>query len=57
MLSNGKLHYFWDLDRGNPHIITSFPTPDSVNCYRNVTPNPQRLVTEQVAADYIVLTF
>lgn len=23
MLSNGNLHYFWDLERGNPYIITS----------------------------------
>ncbi len=29
ILSNGNLHYFWDLDRGNPHIITSFPAPDA----------------------------
>jgi len=21
MLSNGNLHYFWDLDRGNPYIV------------------------------------
>ena len=25
ILSNGNLHYFWDLARGNPYIITSFP--------------------------------
>jgi type I restriction enzyme R subunit len=56
ILSNGNLHYFWDLDRGNPHVITSFPTPNSVSGYRRVTPNPQRLVTEQVEDDYIVLT-
>jgi type I restriction enzyme R subunit len=56
ILSNGNLHYFWDLERGNPYIITSFPTPDSVTSYQRVTPNPQRLVEEQVGDDYIVLT-
>ena len=56
ILSNGNLHYFWDLDRGNPYVITSFPTPDSVSGYRTVTPNPRRLITEQVGDDYIVLT-
>ena len=57
ILSNGNLHYFWDLDRGNPYVITTFPTPDSVAGYRtSVTPNPRRLVEEQVRADYIVLT-
>jgi type I restriction enzyme R subunit len=56
MLSNGNLHYFWDLERGNPYVITSFPTPDSVAGYQRVTPNPQRLVDERVGEDYIVLT-
>ena len=56
ILSKGNLHYFWDLERGNPYIITSFPTPDSVIGYQKVTPNPQRLIEEQVGDDYIVLT-
>ena len=56
ILSNGNLHYFWDLERGNPYVITSFPTPDSVIGYRKVTPNPQRLIAEQVGEDYTVLT-
>lgn len=56
ILSNGNLHYFWDLERGNPYIITSFPTPESVIGYQKVTPNPQRLIAEQVKRDYIVLT-
>ena len=56
MLSNGNLHYFWDLERGNPSVITTFPTPQSATGYHKVTPNPQRLVDEQVGADYIVLT-
>ena len=56
ILSNGNLHYFWDLERGNPYIITSFPTPDSVVSYQKVMPNPKRLVEEQVGADYIALT-
>lgn len=56
ILSNGNLHYFWDLERGNPYIITSFPTPDSVTGYQKVTPNPKRLIEEQVGDDYIVLT-
>ena len=53
MLSNGNLHYFWDLERGNPYLITAFPTPDSVDGYQKVTPNPQTLVDEQLADDYI----
>jgi type I restriction enzyme, R subunit len=56
ILSNGNLHYFWDLERGNPYVITSFPTPDSVSGYQKVTPNPQRLIEDQVGEDYIVRT-
>ena len=56
LLSNGNLHYFWDLERGNPYLITSFPTPDSATGYQKVTPIPQRLLDEQVREDYIVLT-
>jgi type I restriction enzyme R subunit len=56
ILSNGNLHYFWDLERGNPYLITTFPTPDSVTGYQQVTPNPQRLIDEDIQDDYIVLT-
>ena len=56
ILSNGNLHYFWDLERGSPYVITSFPTPDSVAGYKQVIPNPQRLLEELVNEDYIVLT-
>ncbi|NTV85756.1 MAG: DEAD/DEAH box helicase family protein, partial [Burkholderiaceae bacterium] len=56
ILSNGNLHYFWDLQRGNPYLITSFPTPASVTGYQKTAPNPARLGDEAVAADYVVLT-
>ena len=56
ILSNGNLHYFWDLERGNPYIITAFPSPESVTGYQKVTPNPRRLIDERVEADYIVLS-
>ena len=56
ILSNGNLHYFWDLERGNPSIITAFPSPASVSDYRKVTPKPQRLIGERVGDDYIVVT-
>ncbi len=33
ILSNGNLHYFWDLNHGNPHLIIRFHRPDSVASY------------------------
>ncbi|MDD5319327.1 MAG: DEAD/DEAH box helicase family protein [Methylococcales bacterium] len=56
ILSNGNLHYFWDLQQGSPHIITRFPTPGSVKGYHRFEPNPQRLIDEPIDRDYIVLT-
>ncbi len=56
ILSNGNLHYFWDLERGNPYIITSFPTPESVTGYQKTIPDPKRLIEEPVDDDYVVLT-
>ena len=56
ILSNGNLHYFWDLEQGNPHIITRFPAQDSIKGYHRFQPNPQRLITELVGKDYIALT-
>jgi type I restriction enzyme, R subunit len=56
ILSNGNLHYFWDLERGNPYIVTTFPTPGSVMGYQKTVPDPKRLIEEIVEDDYIVLT-
>lgn len=56
ILSNGNLHYFWDLQRGNPYVITTFPTPSSVMGYQKSVPDPKRLVDEKIEDDYVVLT-
>jgi type I restriction enzyme R subunit len=56
ILSNGNLHYFWDLERGNPYIITKFPTQTSILGYQRIAPDPARLISETVHADYIALT-
>ncbi|HRQ87142.1 MAG TPA: type I restriction enzyme HsdR N-terminal domain-containing protein, partial [Candidatus Saccharibacteria bacterium] len=56
ILSNGNLHYFWDLERGNPEIITEFPTQESLLHRLEFTPDNERLADEKVEADYIALT-
>jgi type I restriction enzyme R subunit len=56
LLSNGNLHYLWDLERGNPYIITAFPSPSSITGRQKVTPDPKRLVEEVINDDYVVLT-
>ncbi|MDQ1336305.1 MAG: type restriction enzyme subunit [Thermodesulfobacteriota bacterium] len=56
ILSNGNLHYFWDLEQGNPTLITEFPRPDSFAHFHVFKPNPDALVRERVEADYIAVT-
>jgi Type I site-specific restriction-modification system, R (restriction) subunit and related helicases len=56
ILSNGNLHYLWDLERGNPNVISKFPTPESVEGYAAFKPNAHQLIQEPVETDYIVLT-
>jgi len=56
ILSNGNLHYFWDLEQGSPGIITQFPTPESLGHFQAFKPNPDALVNEKVETDYIAVT-
>jgi type I restriction enzyme R subunit len=56
ILSNGNLHYFWDLEQGNPTLITEFPTLESLGYFHAFKPNPDILVSEKVESDYVALT-
>lgn len=56
LLSNGNVHYFWDLESGNPYLITSFPTPQSLAVRHKVAPDSKRLVETKVEEDFIALT-
>ena len=56
ILSNGNLHYLWDIENGNPSIITTLPTPESFKAYKNFTPNADKLINERVEVDYIALS-
>ncbi|MBC6991668.1 DEAD/DEAH box helicase family protein [Hymenobacter sp. BT491] len=55
LLSNGNLHYFWDLVQGNPYVISRFPGPKSLGDYKKFEPNSTKLVDEAVDANYIAL--
>ncbi|MDR0704272.1 MAG: DEAD/DEAH box helicase family protein, partial [Planctomycetaceae bacterium] len=53
ILSNGDSHYFWDLERGDPEVITEFPTQESLEHRLEFTPDNKRLADEKVDAEYI----
>ncbi|CAM8350917.1 HsdR Type I site-specific restriction-modification system, R (restriction) subunit and related helicases [Candidatus Methylopumilus planktonicus] len=56
ILSNGNLHYLWDLERGNPSIISAFPTYESLKYSESFKPSLSALSNEVVGNDYIALT-
>lgn len=56
ILSNGNLHYFWDTERGNPEIITEFPSQESLIHRSSFKPNIKKLADEVVGPNYIALS-
>jgi type I restriction enzyme R subunit len=53
ILSNGNIHYFWDLEQGNPQVITEFPTPESIGHRKSFNPDAKRLAEATVDHGYI----
>lgn len=56
ILSNGNMHYLWDLEQGNPEIISKFPGPEEIKDRHSFEPDVQRLSAEIVERDFIALT-
>jgi len=56
ILSNGNLHFFWDLESGSPTPIRFFPTQESLLDRRTYKPNPETLQNELVDNDYVMKT-
>jgi type I restriction enzyme, R subunit len=56
ILSNGNIHYLWDLKAGSPEQITRFPSQESLSQRTKFKPEPSKLVAERVGNDYILLT-
>lgn len=54
ILSNGNIHYFWDIKHGNPDAISRFPTQDSITQYEKYTPNPEELARTFIDENYVV---
>lgn len=55
ILSNGNQHYFWNITKGNPQIITSFPSYESLRDSKAFNANPARLYNEEIKSDYIAV--
>ena len=55
ILSNGNQHYFWNITKGNPQIITAFPSYESLRDSKAFNANPARLYNEEIKSDYIAV--
>ncbi len=55
ILSNGNIHYFWNIYKGNPQIIVSFPSCESVKGSKALNADPARLYNEEITQDYIAV--
>ncbi len=56
ILSNGELTYFWDLENGNPTLVSYIPTQKDIQDRLNFKPEILSLQDEKVNDDYIVLS-
>ncbi|WP_445722588.1 DEAD/DEAH box helicase family protein [Flavobacterium sp.] len=53
ILSNGIVHYLWDLKKGNPKPIYKFPSPSEIGAIKEWQPDRMALANEKVSVDYI----
>lgn len=54
ILSNGIVHYLWDIRKGNPKPIFKFPSPEEIGAIKEWNPDRKSLAEETVDEDYIV---
>jgi type I restriction enzyme R subunit len=54
ILSNGLVHYLWNLKNGNPKTILKFPSDGEIGAIKAWNPDREALANEPVAKDYIV---
>lgn len=53
ILSNGIVHYLWDLKKGNPKPIFKFPSAEELGAIKKWNPDREALGTEPISIDYI----
>ncbi|WP_250432453.1 DEAD/DEAH box helicase family protein [Hanstruepera flava] len=55
ILSNGIVHFLWDLEKGNPKPIYKFPSPSEMDAIKEWNPDRQELANERVGDDFIAV--
>ena len=55
ILSNGIVHYLWDLKKGNPKPIYKFPSPQEIGAIKEWNPDRNALAFEPIEEDFIAI--
>ena len=53
ILTNGKIHYFWNLEKGNPEMITTFPTYESLKESRALHTDTTKISSMDIDKYYV----
>ncbi len=56
ILSNGNLSYFWNIERGNPELITTFPALESLKNSKALKSDPNEIADALFDKYYIALS-
>jgi type I restriction enzyme R subunit len=55
-LSNGQLHYYWDLTQGNPTRVSHFLSLEQLGEASRWNPDPQKLIEAKLDENYIAVS-
>lgn len=56
ILTNGSLHYFWNLEKGNPELITTFPTYESLIESKALTSDTKNIINMNIDKYFVALS-
>lgn len=56
ILSNGEMHYFWNLEKGNPEMITTFPSYESLINSKALISSTDNITEIDIDKYYIALS-
>lgn len=56
ILTNGSIHYFWNLEKGNPEMITSFPTYESLKESKALTSDIKTITDMKIDKYFVALS-
>lgn len=56
ILTNGNMHYFWNLDRGNPEMITVFPDYRSLKISKALTSSTKSISEVNIDKYFVALS-